>query len=207
MRKSFLYILVGCLSASIAGSGAYALSAKEGEKYASALAANQDSSSAADDFWGSQNESDDTPDSAFSKVIKNIMNDNDFAIQSGRTGTVGFEADSLMSEELVLGLKDTEFNFLDSSAPKVKGTVCLGYTGLSEEAGLAYDSDGQVYISYRGGQFKVGLNADYSGLFDVVNALSSVVSTPAVPETSGVGNIDLNSLLSTLETADRKSVV
>src|SRR5574344_1109601 len=202
MKKGILYVMVGLLSASIAGTGAYTLSAKEGEKYASALAANAtgNEDSESDDFWGSQNTGDDTGDSGFGKLIKNIMNDNDFQIASGQTGKIGFQADSLMGEELVLGVKDTEFNLNNSSSPKVRGTVSLGYTGLNETLGVAYDSDGAVYFDYRGGQFKVGLNADYSGLFDIVNAISSLTSSPAVPETSGVGNIDVAALLLKLET-------
>lgn len=196
MKKALLYVLVGAITTVVSGTGSYLLTAKKGEEYAAAMAAQQQNQNK-DNTWGDNHTDDDTTDSAFTKMLKNVLNYNDFTV--GKNSYVGFKAASLMESMFKMNIGDTEFNFLDSSSPKIQGNLGLSYDGQSSNVQVNYDSSSAIYFTYMGGKFSVGVNADYSGIFDVVNAVSKFVPAPSVPETSNLGNIDIGALLRKIE--------
>lgn len=196
MKKTLLYVLVGAITTVVSGTGSYLLTAKKGEEYAAAMAAQQENQNKTN-IWGDDHTDDDTTDSAFSKMLKNVLNYNDFTV--GKNSYVGFKANSLMGSMFQMNIGDTEFNFLDSSAPKIQGNIGLSYDGQSSNVQVNYDSSSAIYFTYMGGKFSVGVNADYSGIFDVVNAVSKFVPAPSVPETANLGSIDIGALLTKVE--------
>lgn len=201
--------MVGVVAASVAGGGSYFLTGREAQKIqaiklANAAAQEDDNENTEDDFWGNDYSQDDTINSPFGKVLKKLMNYNDFEVKQG---TVSISSPSML-EPVKLGLKDTDVNLLDGSSPKVKGTIGVKYSGFDQEVTVAYQPNGKIFFDYLGGKVCYSVNPDNQSLLDIVNGLSELMASPSVPEAQNMSTaINFDELLAKVQTAFTNSDV
>lgn len=198
MKKGILYVMVGAITTTAAGAGSFLLTSRKGKEIDAANYKAQqqeyEDEEETEDPWGDQHKDDDLDDSELGKMLKKVLSYNVF--KTGSSAYIGFKAPSLMGNELKVNLGNTDMNFLDSKSPKIAGRLGLEYGSVKDELKVNYDSDDEIYFSYLGTNFKVGVNSSYTNLLDLVNAVSSVIpSSPKVSEAVDLGSIDLNALL------------